>query len=285
MADAGRRRDDAEVVERGLAPAQEAVALLVSLVVAVGVDVEGAVGAEGVDLDRVVDHEVDGDARVDPGGVAAEVVHRVAHRGEVDDGGHAGEVLHQHAGGLEGDLVGGLGLRVPARDRLDVVGGDRLAVLEPQDVLEQHLQRIRQPGDVELLLQRVEPVDLVGLARDLELVACSEAVIAHAFIIPDRLPAESSGHRLQAGVVAVGAADLAGGLALEQDDVGREVVLAADERGADAVDVDRRLGLARRPRSSRRRSRPRRRSSRARGRRRRAPRGRAWRAARSRRSA
>ena len=63
MADPGRRRDDAEVVERLLAPAQEGVALLVSLVVAVGVDVEGAGVAEGVDLDRVVDHEVDGDQR------------------------------------------------------------------------------------------------------------------------------------------------------------------------------------------------------------------------------
>ena len=62
VADPGRRRDDAEVVERLLAPAQERVALAVALVVAVGVDVEGARVAERVDLNRVVDHEVDGDA-------------------------------------------------------------------------------------------------------------------------------------------------------------------------------------------------------------------------------
>ena len=42
VADPGRRRHDAEVVEGLLAPAQEGVALAVALVVAVGVDVEGA---------------------------------------------------------------------------------------------------------------------------------------------------------------------------------------------------------------------------------------------------
>ena len=168
VADPGRRRHHAEVVERLLAPAQEGVALLVALVVAVGVDVEGARVAEGVDLDRVVDHQVDRDERVDARGVAAQVVHRVAHRGQVDDRGHAGEVLHQDAGGLEGDLDARLGVGVPAGDRLDVVGGDGVAVLEPQRVLQQDLQRVRQPRDVEALLQRVEPVDLVLATADLE---------------------------------------------------------------------------------------------------------------------
>ena len=36
-------------------------------------------------------------------------------------------------------------LRVPARERLDVVGLDEAAVLVPQQVLEQDLQRERQP--------------------------------------------------------------------------------------------------------------------------------------------
>ena len=165
MADAGRRRDDAEVVEGLLAPAQEGVALAVALVVAVGVDVEGARGAERVDLDRVVDDEVDRDERVDLRRVRAELVDRVAHRRQVDDRRHAGEVLHQHPRRLEGDLVGGLGGRVPGGDRLDVGRGHRVAVLEPQRVLEQDLERVRKPGDVELLLQRVEAEDLVLATR------------------------------------------------------------------------------------------------------------------------
>ena len=92
--------------------------------------------------------------------------------------GHAGEVLHQHPGRLEGDLDRGLRLRVPGRDRLDVLGGDRLAVLEAQRVLEQDLERVGQAGDVELLLQRVEAVDLVLAARHLEGAAGAEAVAA-----------------------------------------------------------------------------------------------------------
>ena len=105
VADPGRRRDHAEVVERLLAPAQERVALAVALVVALGVDGEGARVAEGVDLDRVVDDQVDGDQRIDLRRVAAELVHRVAHRRQVDDRGDAGEVLHQDPGRLEGDLL------------------------------------------------------------------------------------------------------------------------------------------------------------------------------------
>ena len=121
MDDAGVRRHDGEVVERVLAPAQERVALLVALELALGVDAERVAGAEGVDLHRVVDDQLGGHERVDLRGVAAEVGHRVAHRGEVDDRGHAGEVLHDHARGREGDLLRRLGVRVPARQRLDVL--------------------------------------------------------------------------------------------------------------------------------------------------------------------
>ena len=164
MDDPGVGRHDREVVERALAPAQEGVALLVALELALGVEAERVAGAERVDLHGVVDHELGRDERVDPGRVAAHLGHRVAHRGEVDDGGHAGEVLHQHARGRERDLLARLRLGVPAGERLDVGRGDRAVALGAQQVLEQHLQRERQPRDVEALLQRVEAEDLV-LAR------------------------------------------------------------------------------------------------------------------------
>ena len=119
---------------------------------------------EQVDLHGVVDHELGGDQRVDLRRVAAQVGDRVPHRGEVDDGGHAGEVLQQDARRRERDLVRRLGLRIPARDRLDVG-----LVAVAQDVLEQHAQRVRQPRDVVRGLQRVEPVDPVGAVPDLQL--------------------------------------------------------------------------------------------------------------------
>ena len=179
MADAGCRRHHPETLEGGLAPAQERVALPVSLVVSLGVHLEGALVAERVDLHRVVDDQIDVDLRVDRRGVPAQLLHRVAHRRQVDHGRDSGEVLHQHPGGLEGDLDGGIRLRVPAGDRLDVVSAVGGPVLQPQGILEQDLERVRQPRGVELLLEGIEPVDLEPAARDLELGACSEAVAAH----------------------------------------------------------------------------------------------------------
>src|SRR5690606_18197674 len=131
------------------------------------------------DLDRVVDHQVDVDQRVDLLRVAADLGHRVAHRRQIDDGGDAGEVLHQHPGGLEGDLGAGGRGGVPAGDRLDVGGADGDAVLEPQHVLQQHLDRVGQPGDVEAVLQRVEAEDLVLAPSDGEGRTGAEGIAAH----------------------------------------------------------------------------------------------------------
>ena len=113
VADAHAGRDGGEVVEGGLAPLEEGVALAVALELERGVEVVGVGGAELVDLDGVVDDQLGGLQRVDLFGVAAEGLHGVAHGGEIDDGGDAGEVLHEDAGGHVGDLAGGLGLGVP----------------------------------------------------------------------------------------------------------------------------------------------------------------------------
>ncbi len=162
-------RHDAEVVERLLAPAQERVALLVALELALGVDGEGAGVAEGVDLDRVVDHQVDGDERVDRLRVAADLGHRVAHRRQVDHRRHAGEVLHQHPRRLEGDLRARLGGGVPARDCFDISRRHAAPVLQPQHILQEHLERVRQPPDVEATRQRVQTKDLVSAAANLKI--------------------------------------------------------------------------------------------------------------------
>ena len=119
--DAGARRDDAEVGERLLRPAEERVALAVALVLAVDVDQERGIGAELVDLHAVVDDEVDRDERVDPPRVAAHLGHRVAHRGEVDDARHAGEVLEDDPGRHERQLHLAGTRRVPGCERAHVV--------------------------------------------------------------------------------------------------------------------------------------------------------------------
>ena len=145
-----------------LAPAQERVALAVALELELDVARDREPRRELVDLHGVVDHELDRDQRVDLLRVAALVAHRVAHRGEVDDARDAGEVLQQHARGREGDLARRLVGRDPAGDGLDL-----LVRAVAEHVLEQDPQRVRQPRDVPAGLQRVEPVDRIGLDRRL----------------------------------------------------------------------------------------------------------------------
>ena len=149
--------------ERVLAPAQELEALAVALELKLHVAGEGVGRAEDVGHHRVVDDQLGGDERVDLLGVAAEVPHRLAHGGQVHHRGDAGQVLQDHPGRGELDLGVGLRLRVPVRQGTDVVGGDVGAVLVAQQVLEQHLEAVREvlaAGD------RVQAVDLVrGTAR------------------------------------------------------------------------------------------------------------------------
>ncbi len=144
--DPGAGRDDLEVVERALAPAQELITLLVALVLKPDVPLEGVGPAGDVGDDRVVDDHLGGGQRVDPGGFATELDDGLAHRGEVDDAWDTGEVLHDHARRRELDLGVRLGARIPAGEGADVACGDVGAVLGPQEVLEEDLEAERQLG-------------------------------------------------------------------------------------------------------------------------------------------
>lgn len=95
--DAGAGRDDLELVERGLAPAQELVALLVAAVLQLHVLRERVGRAEDVGDHRVVDDQLGRGQRVDLRRVAAELLDGLTHGGEVHHTRHTGEVLHDHA--------------------------------------------------------------------------------------------------------------------------------------------------------------------------------------------
>ncbi len=144
MADTGAGRHHAEIVEGLLAPAQEGIALAVAFVLDGDILLEGVSEPETVHHHRVIDDEIHFRQGIDLGGVAAHRLHRVAHGGKVDDGGHAREILHQHARRPEGDLALRTPGTEPGRHRLDVFGRNRLAVLVTQEILKQHLHRIRQ---------------------------------------------------------------------------------------------------------------------------------------------
>jgi hypothetical protein len=177
--DAGAGRDHLEVLEGALAPAQELVALAVALVLDLHVALERLGGAEHVGDHRVVDHQLGGCERVDPGRVTAELGHGLAHRGQVDHAGDAGEVLHDHPRRGELDLLVRLRVGVPPGQRADVLLGDVGAVLGAQQVLQQHLQAERQARDVQpLALHLVEAEDLIRRRADVEAALGTEAVLA-----------------------------------------------------------------------------------------------------------
>jgi hypothetical protein len=173
--DAGAGRDDLELVEGALAPAQELVALLVALVLEVDVALEGVGAPEHVDDHGVVDDQLGRSERVDLLRVAAELGDGLAHRGEVDHAGHPGEVLHDHSRRSELDLGVRLRSGIPTGQCADVFGGDVGAVLGAQQVLQQDLEAERQP------LRPVDgrqPEDLVFGSACRQGPACSEAVSA-----------------------------------------------------------------------------------------------------------
>src|SRR5690606_16864688 len=112
------------------------------------VDVEGAVGGEGIDLDGVVDDQLHRLLRVDLFRIAAQLRHGIAHGGKVHDSRHAGEILQQHASRHEDDLFVRRSLRVPVGESTNVVGRDRGAVLVAQQILQENAQGVGQAGGV-----------------------------------------------------------------------------------------------------------------------------------------
>ncbi len=178
MADAGAGRHDAEIIEGAGAPAQELVALLVARIFHLDIRSERHAVAEGVHHHRMVDDQIDRHQRVDLGRIAAHGLHCVAHRGQIDHGRNAGKVLHQHARRAEGDLALGFMFGEPGGHGLDVGGLDRLAVLEAQQVLQQHLQRegqARNPQQTVLFRFRQTEIFIV-LALHIQGAAAIEAV-------------------------------------------------------------------------------------------------------------
>ena len=175
--DAGVGWHDAEVVEGLLPPTQKLVAFAVALELDARVERQRILAREIVDLHRVVDDQFHRRERVDALRITPQLHEGVAHRGKIHHRRHAGEVLQEHARGREGDLGVGVGRGVPAGERFDVGARDVDAVFVTQQVLQQDLERERQPGGVEVLIERADvPVGQAALA-DFQLLARLEGVM------------------------------------------------------------------------------------------------------------
>ena len=107
--------------------------------------------------------------------------HRAPERREVDDGGDAREVLEQHASRRERDLDLGRRGRLVAGQVLHVLARDGSLAGVAEGVLEEHLDREREPPEVdaELVGGAVEPVVVDAAASSVEGVAGAEGVCCH----------------------------------------------------------------------------------------------------------
>ena len=143
------RRYDAEAAKHLLGPAQQGVALVNALVLALDVAGVGVGAAEGVDLHRMVDDEVHVDERVDSRRIPSGPLHGAAHGGEVDHRRNPGEVVEKDAGGDEGALaVLGRGLAIPARQRSHALLLAEALSGVAEEILEEDLHRHGEAGDV-----------------------------------------------------------------------------------------------------------------------------------------
>jgi hypothetical protein len=106
--DSDPRRDDAETVERLRSPFEKSVSLFVPPKLHLRISLVRAFASCVVDLDRVIDHEIDGYKRLDGSRIFAEAFHCRTHRGQIDEKRYAGEVLKNHPGNDERDLLGSL---------------------------------------------------------------------------------------------------------------------------------------------------------------------------------
>ena len=92
------------------------------------------VGRAGeVNLDRVVDHEIDGHERFDHARIFSEARNRGTHRSKIDEQRNAGKVLEQHARDDERDLFDAFAVGLPVSQLAHVVFGDLLAITIAQD--------------------------------------------------------------------------------------------------------------------------------------------------------
>ena len=171
----------AKIVEAFLAPFQELIALSISLEFEFLVDLDGAWGAERVDLYGVVDHQVHAGQWVDFLDIATEAVHRASKGCQVNHGRNTREILKDHATRHKRYLLLANILCFVTGERLDVLVKDHLVVQVSEARLEQNLYRIRQGVDFPELPKRFEVVCSEFTARRLDRCFCVVFEIGHMF--------------------------------------------------------------------------------------------------------
>src|SRR5262249_36073358 len=144
VTDADARRNHAKAVERLCAPLEKLVTRAIASELDLHVLLERVACAGEVDLDRVIDHEIDGHEWFDKAGVFSKARHGGTHRREIDEQRNPCEILEQHARNDERNFFGAFAVRLPVGELAYVVFGDLFAVTISQHRLKDHAQAVRE---------------------------------------------------------------------------------------------------------------------------------------------
>ena len=148
MADPHSRRHSRKVIERRLPPLQKRVPFAVPLKLQCCIQVIRPLRAKLIHLHRVIDHQLRRLQRIDLLRIPTQRPHRIPHRRQIHHRRHTRKVLHQHPRRHVSNLGRWLRLRVPRRQKLDVLRRHRLAIFTTQQILQQNPQRKWQPRQI-----------------------------------------------------------------------------------------------------------------------------------------
>jgi hypothetical protein len=171
--DSGARWHHLEVVECGLTPPQELVALTVSFILNVDVAGEGVGLPKEICNDRMVDHQFGGRQRVHFAGVATQINNCLAHGRKVHDARNTGEILQHDTGWRELNLGGGFGFRIPTAQRTDLFFSDVGTIFSAQEILSEHFEA---KGQRLVALDTARAIDLEVVALDVQCGLGAKAV-------------------------------------------------------------------------------------------------------------
>ena len=79
------------------------------------------------------------------------LLNRITHCREINHRRNTGKILHQNPCRAEVDLRFGSLLRTPTGNRFDVLSGDGFAIFLTQQIFQQNLGTVRQPGQIKLI--------------------------------------------------------------------------------------------------------------------------------------
>ena len=136
MTNAGSRWNNAEAAERLLTPFQKYVAFMVTFHLQTDVFAESIVVTKVIDGNGVVNDEVYRGQGVNLSSIAPETLNGFTHGSQIHNRWYAGEILHQHPGRAIGNFSVCMSIFQPPCQSLDVLLGNRVAILPAQEVFQ-----------------------------------------------------------------------------------------------------------------------------------------------------